>query len=275
MQDPKDLSTQGGVVLSVDVEEWFHAPQHPLGRDEVHWDGLQPTLPEGVERTLGLLDQMGVKATFFILEWAAARYPSTLRAIVERGHEPASHGCRHEPVGAMTPQAFREDVRRSKARIQDIAGVPVTGYRAPCWSMPRSGWPYGILAEEGYAYSSSRLAVPGKGPGEWAPVTVSGVKEIPALTSASRLAPMPAGGTVALRTAPLALLSAIRRRAGERGRPCVYWFHPWELVPEGPRLDGGRLFELVRYLALDRLPGRLKALVPPGDRTFRRLLAGG
>ncbi len=273
MTGPEDSSALRGVVLSVDVEEWFHAPQHPLGRDATRWADLPATLPEGVERALDLLDEMEVKATFFVLEWAAARYPFLIRAIVERGHEPASHGCRHDPVAAMRPAAFREDVRRSRARIQDIAGVPVAGYRAPCWSMPRSDWPYRILAEEGYAYSSSRLAVPGKGAGEWTARTASGVREIPALTSASRLAPIPAGGTVALRAAPLSLLRAVRRRAERGGRPCVYWFHPWELVPEGPRLDAGRLFTLVRYFALERLPRRLQALVPPGDRTFRRLLA--
>ena len=88
------------------------------------------------------------------------------------------------------------------------------------------------------------------------------------------LFPVPAGGTIALRVLPAPLLRRIRRGAEREDRPAVYWFHPWELVPGGPRLEGGRLFTLARYRALDRLPERVRGLVPPGDRTFRALLGG-
>jgi polysaccharide deacetylase family protein (PEP-CTERM system associated) len=227
-----------------------------------------------LHRVFDLLDELKTKATFFVLGWVADRYPDLVRQIVDLGHEAASHGCRHVPVTAMAPEAFREDLRRSKERIQDLAGTRVAGFRAPSWSMPRRAWPYEILAELGYEYSSSRLAVPGRGWGLCRPRVISGILELPALTSGNPLFPVPAGGTVAFRVLPAPLLRKIRRGAEREGRPAVYWFHPWELVPGGPRLEGGRLFTLARYRALDRLPERIRGFVPPGDRTFRALLGG-
>ncbi len=263
-----------GVVLSVDVEEWFHAPEHPLGRSPEKWGTLAPTLPMALHRVFDLLDELKTKATFFVLGWVADRYPELVREIVALGHEAASHGCNHVPLAAMAPEALRDDLRRSKERIQDLAGTRVAGFRAPCWSMPRCAWPYDILSELGYEYSSSRLAVPGKGWGLCRPRMISGVLELPALTSGSPLFPVPAGGTIAFRMLPAPLLRRIRRGAVREGRPAVYWFHPWELVPGAPRLAGGRMFMFARYHALERLPERLGVLVPPGDRTFRALLGG-
>lgn len=203
----------------------------------------------------------------------ADHHPDLVKKIVDLGHEAASHGCRHVPVSAMTPEAFREDLRRSKARIEDLSGTRVDGFRAPKWSMPFEEWPYEVLSDAGYTYSSSRLAMPVRGRRQCRPQVVSGVLELPALSSGGRILPVPAGGTVMLRTLPVPFLRGVRRRALGAGRPAVYWFHPWELVPGAPRLDGGTVFTLIRYLALARLPGRLRALVPRGDRTFRTLLA--
>ena len=254
------------ICLTVDVEEWYHAPEHPLGRDESAWDALPPTLDRGIGASLELLDRIGVKGTFFLLGWAAGRFAPGVRAIAEAGHEIACHGWGHRPLDSLDAQSFREDLRRSRGTIEDASGAKVAGFRAPRWSMGRLTWPYAILAEEGFAYSSSRLPIPGLGLGTSGVREVHGVLEIPALRFPAKLFPLPAGGTAALRLLPVPLLRRARDGAAARGVPAVYWFHPWELLSSAPRLEGGALFRWARYTALDRLPERIGALVPPGDR---------
>ncbi len=257
----------------MDAEEWFHVPgREDYARPE-RWGALEPSFPRALECTLDLLQEGGWRATFFVLGWLARRYPGVVRRIAEKGHELACHGMEHRLVGGMTPADFARDLVSAKVAIEEACGLPLAGFRAPCWSMPRAAWPYEVLAEQGFAYSSSRLAIAGLGGGDARVARVCEVLELPALSAGLRPLAWPAGGTVALRTAPLPLLARARDRALRAGRPAVYWFHPWELDAEAPRASGGALFRWARYTRLDRLPGRLKALVPPGDRRLGPLAA--
>jgi polysaccharide deacetylase family protein (PEP-CTERM system associated) len=269
--NPKNESA---VILTVDAEEWFHVPGSAAYAGESSWDGLPAAFPRAMERTLGFLEEGGWTATFFVLGWLARRYPSEVRAIALAGHEVACHGLEHRLVSGMSPGHFRADVSAAKSLLEDLTGLPVRGFRAPRWSMPRASWPYEALAAEGFAYSSSRLCIAGLGAGNPEPATVEGVREIPVLSSGRGWMAWPAGGTVALRAASLKRLEKARDSVLAQGRPAVYWFHPWELLADAPRVGGGVLFRWSRYARLERLPGRLKALVPPGGRTFGALLAG-
>jgi hypothetical protein len=56
----------------------------------------------------------------------------------------------------MDPEDYRADLGRRRAAIEDACGVSPTGYRAPSFSIDkRTPWAHQVLAEEGYAYSSS------------------------------------------------------------------------------------------------------------------------
>ena len=257
--------------LSVDVEEWFHAPGYERQALSTYGNTLPATLEDGMERCLALMETIGAKATFFVLGWVAERYPSIPGMITAADHELASHGWDHTPVSSMSRRVFEGDVRRARETLEDRTGLEVKGYRAPAWSMPREEWAYEVLAEAGFAYSSSVLPLPWTGGGPRTPFQVAGVTELPALRFQSRMAPLPAGGTVALRLLPMGALRAAKDHSVERGIPAVYWFHPWELVPRAPRLNGGLFFNLARYIALGALPYRLRALLTPGDLTLRRL----
>ncbi|MGC8722380.1 MAG: polysaccharide deacetylase family protein [Acidobacteriota bacterium] len=263
-------SADPGVVLTVDVEEWFHAPEHPLGRDSAQWDRLPPSLPSAIGRTLDLLESMQVRATFFTLGWVAQKHPALVRRIAGAGHEIGCHGWGHTPLDRLEPDAFRHDLDRSRTVLQDLLGLEVSAYRAPRWSMGRRRWPYPILAEKGFKISSSRLCIAGLGLGQNHPKRIEGVLEIPALSARFFGMPLPAGGTLALRILPLGWLLRVRHRRAVRGWPAVYWFHPWEVDPQAPRLQAGALLRAVRYGALKRLPARLTALVPTGDCTLSR-----
>lgn len=103
-----------------------------------------------------LFAEQGNRATFFVLGWVTERDPSLVRVIAESGHELACHSYAHKSVDRLTPDQFRDDLRRARNAIEDAAGVKVVGYRAPTFSIrKRSLWALEILAEEGFLYDSS------------------------------------------------------------------------------------------------------------------------
>src|SRR5262245_46225964 len=145
------------VILSFDVEE-HHRIEAAVGIDidpasKADHDGrVEPA-------TRGLLDQLGrasIQATFFIVGEYAESHPGLVRAIHRAGHEVASHGWDHRRVLAMTPAAFRQDVRQGKDALEQIIGDAVVGYRAPTFSIVRqTTWALDVLAELGFEYDSS------------------------------------------------------------------------------------------------------------------------
>jgi len=143
-------------AMSCDLEEYFQvqACEGVVARDQ--WAAQPSRLEPSTERVLALLDEAEAKATFFVLGWNAARHPELVRRIAAAGHEVASHGYGHRMITEQTPEEFRDDVRRAKALLEDLAGQPVVGFRAPTFSITeRTRWALAILAEEGYRYDSS------------------------------------------------------------------------------------------------------------------------
>ena len=108
------------------------------------------------ERLLNIFADTSIRATFFVLGWVAERHPEVVRRILAAGHEVASHGYAHRLVYDLTPEMFRDDIRRSKLVIEDAGGSAVEGYRAPSYSITkRSLWALDVLLEEGYTYDAS------------------------------------------------------------------------------------------------------------------------
>src|SRR3546814_5535209 len=148
--------------------------------------------------------EAGATGTFFTLGWVAERYPALIRRIVEAGHELASHGYDHRRVFTLTADAFAADLRKTRAILEDLGGAPVRGYRAPSFSIDtRTPWAHPILADQGYAYSSSVAPVvhdhygwPQSPPHAWRPVEGSPLVEWPVTTapSAGRTLAAGAGG---------------------------------------------------------------------------------
>jgi polysaccharide deacetylase family protein (PEP-CTERM system associated) len=243
-------------ALSVDVEDWFQvgAFENVIARDA--WD----TLPHRVERNgdavLALFDKAGVKATFFTLGWVAERYPALIRRIVDAGHEIASHGWDHVRVFTMSPEAFRADIVRARAAIEDACGVSPTGYRAPSFSIDqRTPWAHQVLAEEGYAYSSSVAPIAHDHYGwreaprfAFQPVAGSDLIELPVTTAEVAGRRMAAGGGGFFRLLPYHFSSwAIGRVNRADSRPAVFYFHPWEIDPEQPRVANAPLKSRLRH----------------------------
>ena len=261
-----------GVIngLSVDVEDWFQvgAFETVIARDT--WDSLECRVEANCDRVLALFDAAGVKATFFALGWVAARYPAAIRRIVAQGHELASHGWDHARVFTLDAASFAEDLRRARGTLEDIGGQAVTGYRAPSFSIDaRNPWAHRVLAEHGYAYSSSVAPIVHDHYGwreaprfAFRPVAGSPLVEIPVTTAEFSGRRIAAGGGGFFRVLPYALTRwAIRQVNRREGRPAVFYFHPWEIDPAQPRVANAPLRSRLRhYTNLTGMEAKLRRL---------------
>jgi polysaccharide deacetylase family protein (PEP-CTERM system associated) len=188
-----------------------------------------------------------------------------MRRIAEAGHEIASHGWDHKRVFTLSPEAFRADLRRTRQAIEDTCGKTVTGYRAPSFSIDaRTPWAHAILAEEGYAYSSSVAPIAHDHYG-WReaprfahrPLPGSSLIELPVTTVELAGRRLAAGGGGFFRLLPYRFSDwAISRVNGTEGRPAIFYFHPWEIDPGQPRVAGAPLKSRLRHYS------RLSAMRP-------------
>jgi peptidoglycan/xylan/chitin deacetylase (PgdA/CDA1 family) len=97
--------------------------------------------PASTPRFLDALEELGVRATFFVLGENAARCPATARELVRRGHEVAVHGWSHDRPWLPSPARDARELERAAGTVGDVTG------RAPHWYRP----PYGILTSGRWA----------------------------------------------------------------------------------------------------------------------------
>jgi peptidoglycan/xylan/chitin deacetylase (PgdA/CDA1 family) len=110
----------------------------------------------GVERILKLLDQKGIKATFYITGHTADTYPDSVRAIVAGGHEVGHHGYLHEnPVALPSRDAEKAVMERGLEALARAGASKPVGYRSPAWD--NSPHTIGLLLEYGFRYESSLM----------------------------------------------------------------------------------------------------------------------
>ena len=257
-------------AMTVDVEDYFHVsvfdglvPRHA-------WDSLESRVCGNTERLLRIFADANVTATFFILGWVARRHPSLVRSIAAEGHEIASHGYGHRLVYDLTPQAFREDIRRSRAVLEAAADAPVLGYRAPSYSVtPRSLWALDILIEEGFRYDASifpihhdRYGIPISPRHPYVISRASDLVEAPGSTVRWGPFNLPIGGGGYFRILPYAWTRwGIARLNTLEQKPAIFYLHPWEIDPDQPRLKTSMLGQFRHYCNLGKTEARLRTLL--------------
>ena len=264
-------------TMTIDVEDYFQvgAFADRIPRDA--WDSYACRVERNVDVILTLLADAKATATFFTLGWIAERYPAMIRKIADAGHEVASHGFGHERASAQVREAFLADIRLAKAVLEDVAGREVTGYRAPNFSVGRATpWAFDCIAEAGYRYSSSVYPIRHDHYGEpdaprFAHEVRPGLIEVPVATVRMFGGNLPAGGGGYFRLLPYALSRWSIRRVNVVDRmPAMFYFHPWEVDPAQPRVDGiGAKARFRHYVNLRRMEGRLRKLL--GDFRWGRV----
>jgi polysaccharide deacetylase family protein (PEP-CTERM system associated) len=266
--------------MTVDVEDYFHVSVFDGVVPRSQWETLESRVERNTDRLLQIFADSGVKGTFFVLGWVAERHPALVRRIAGQGHEVASHGFAHRLVYDMTPSMFREDIRRSKAVLEDAAGVPVDGYRAPSYSVtPRSLWALDVLIEEGFRYDSSifpihhdRYGIPVSSRHPYRLTRRQGsIVEVPGSTVRWSVFNFPVAGGGYFRILPYAWTRwGIARLNRAEQRPAIFYLHPWEIDPDQPRLATSRLGQFRHYRNLHDTEARLRALLR--DFSFGRLI---
>jgi polysaccharide deacetylase family protein (PEP-CTERM system associated) len=246
-------------ALSVDVEDWYHDGGAPAAAPERR-------VGDNTRRLLDVLERHAVRATFFFLGDVAARSPELVRRAAAAGHEIGSHGFHHRAVPEMTRNEFRRDVADSLRLLEDVAGAPVRGYRAPYFSI-KAGvrWPIEILAELGLAYDSSVLPID-RPPGlelvcprtpyrHW-----NGLWELPvAVLQFAHFWHLPLASGGGLRVLPPRLLRRWLRRFERDVGAGIFYLHPWELDADSPIVPGPHRWLLT--LGRRRLAARLEGLL--------------
>ncbi|MBX9814226.1 MAG: DUF3473 domain-containing protein [Sphingomonas sp.] len=264
-------------AMSVDVEDWFQVGAFEKVIDRADWERFAPRVEANTGRVLDLFAEAGVRATFFTLGWVAERFPALMRRIVAEGHELASHGYGHARVHGFTPVQFRADIARARAVLEDAGGVAITAYRAPNFSIDaRTPWAHAILAEEGYVYSSSVAPLAHDHYG-WAsaprhayrPLPDSPLIEVPMTLMRVAGRELTTGGGF-FRLLPNLVTDRAVRAANAEGRPILFYFHPWEIDPDQPRVAGAPIKSRLRHYArLGAMAGKLRRLLAahPWGRT--------
>jgi len=276
------MTTRITNAFTCDVEDYFQvsalAPHFP--REQ--WDSVPCRVERNVDRILELLDGHGARGTFFTLGWIAERFPQLVRRIADNGHEVASHGYGHERASAMSPEAFTADIKLAKAVLEDITSQAVSGYRAPSFSIGTANlWAHDCIAAAGYAYSSSvypvkhdHYGIPDAPRFPWR--LENGLVEVPVTTVRAFGRNWPAGGGGFFRLLPYSLSRwQIARVNADDKRPAIFYFHPWEIDPEQPRVREATAKTRFRhYVNLRRTESRLDRLLSDfawgrADEVFR------
>lgn len=256
-------------ALTIDVEDYFQVSAFAPYIPREQWVSRECRVERNVERILRMLDDHDTKATFFTLGWIAERYPHLVKRIVDAGHELASHGYGHERASDLSEDAFFRDVDSAKKLLEDLSGLEVKGYRAPSFSIgERNLWAFDCLERAGYRYSSSIYPIKHDHYGmpdapRFAHEVRTGLLEVPVTTARFFERNWPASGGGYFRLMPYGMSRWLLQRVNEHDRQsAVFYFHPWEIDDQQPRISGINAKTRFRhYVNLNKTEARVRRLL--------------
>lgn len=231
-------------ILTFDTEEWYIETQIHGGREFKF-----KQFDDVFHRLLDLLDELGLKGTFFCLGRLASDFPYVVKDIAARGHEVGCHSNEHKWLSRMTPDELRKDTSDALAALEDIVGARVTSYRAPAFSIGESNkWAVEVLASCGIEndasiFPASRDFGGFDGFGSDSPCTVSyngsSLHEFPiCLTSVAGKRLAFSGGGY-FRVFPYGFL---KKQLAERDYT-IWYFHLNDLISEQKKFLGRQQYE--------------------------------
>lgn len=137
-------------VFTMDVETFADT-------ECINSSGLQVDvdLMDGFDEYMQILDRHDIKSTLFTVGDLAPKIADQLQPHLAKGHRLALHSYTHVAPMTVPLEQFREKTHQAKARLKELFGVDVTGFRAPCFSMDKDR--LDVLQELGFQYDSSHL----------------------------------------------------------------------------------------------------------------------
>ncbi|NOY22049.1 MAG: DUF3473 domain-containing protein [Acidobacteria bacterium] len=252
-------------AISIDLEDWFCA--HNLNIKTEDWDKQELRITNNTERILEILKEAHTKATFFVLGWMAERLPELVRQIEQDGHEIATHGYSHSLLTEISPEQFEADLEKALHVTRMCVSQPIIGFRAPSFTVTRKTlWALDILKKHGIKYDSSIFPVgfhPDYGIPD-APLSIhkqDAIIEVPLSCAEILGRKIPCSGGGYFRIFPYFLTKKLMRQCNRKGRPVIFYFHPWEIDPGQPRKKLPYLKAFRHYFNLSRTENRLKKLL--------------
>jgi peptidoglycan/xylan/chitin deacetylase (PgdA/CDA1 family) len=144
------------LAITVDVDGEAGLPgggqgyAHRLSRSSERVYGVTRGLP----RIVGLLDELGHKATFYVPGVTADRHRDEIRSLVELGQDLGHHGHTHRSPDTLTGDEQRREIEAGLASLARL-GAAARGYRAPAWELTATT--LALLGEYDFAYDSSLM----------------------------------------------------------------------------------------------------------------------
>ena len=218
-------------AFTVDVEDWYQSC--------VDYDApISERVVRNIDRLVEVLDERGVKGTFFVQGMVAEAFPALVAALAADGHEVQAHGYSHRPLHRMTPVQLREELERAKKTVEDAAGTLVTAFRAQDFSILEGNlWALETVAEVGFEVDSSIFPMRSRhyGISDWPLephfICLEGgarILEVPVAIWSPGPIRVPVSGGGYLRLLPRSLIERGLRAVASEGRPVVFYCHPYE-----------------------------------------------
>ena len=138
-------------VLSIDIEDWYHLDYiKKYSSNEINYSML-----DGLDYFLELVSKEKIPASYFILSSIILKVKDNLNFAIKMGGDVNSHGIDHKRPLTMNDKDFTKDIIISKDQIENILGIKVNGYRAPCFSIDDKK--LNLVRSHGYLFDSSKI----------------------------------------------------------------------------------------------------------------------
>ncbi|MCP5045827.1 MAG: DUF3473 domain-containing protein, partial [bacterium] len=255
-------------LLSIDLEDWYHFIGDPAAPLYEEWKQCESRVEEVTDILLEIVD--GFSVTFFVLGFIAERHPGLIKRIAALGHEVACHGYRHEFVFEIGPEAFRDDITRTKILLEDLTGQPCLGYRAPGFSIRgQDVWALDIIAEEDFLYDASVFPAVRTAGGvanaykyphilqtQFGPLV-----ELPVSTSKLLGLTTAFCGGGFFRFFPEWYIHRNLKKINTIPQPGIVYIHPRDIDPEQPRMNLKPINRFMYYYGLKKAKDKFTRLV--------------
>lgn len=115
--------------------EWMRKLMHKAlfrveegGRKRVYLTFDDGPIPEVTPRLLDMLDEYGVKATFFMVGDNVRKYPRLYEEVLKRGHRVGNHTMHHIQGLKVATDAYLADIKEAEGYIQSDMLRPPHGW---------------------------------------------------------------------------------------------------------------------------------------------------